>query len=907
MRMSKNNSRKLNKFIKALIVIVCVFAGLIILWTVSAIAGRVNANAVIPQTAPVQVHIHNPVHLVDSILSHESLPEILALPDMAPLQPLFSILKENPVLENPLLRFAARGSIEAAYILPSAPQSGEAVFFAYSFIAAWDSGLFSPALRILPLLSGFVNIPGLYYVQAGKNSRFEYRMENMTLYIGPYRNLLIITDDAGIFESRSASGKNKQEQDYKILKPSNHDISLKIVPELADTFLADQDTVIADVMRNIVFNSPLELGLSVSQKKIDVRIASAVSSHTAALNRFLQRRSQASGIAERLPAASQYATILSAGTLNELYQAALVFTGRDSVNSGAALENTFKRADSASRTLLNLSLDDLLFSWTGDEFAAFALEGRPHPVYAIQISDERKRQQIFDRAFKTILLNENISLNLDGARIPRIEIPEFLISLLKHWDIRLPSPYYTIQNNYLLASESADALLAAQRAMQKNDVLPKTAVWKNIAGTKSAAGAVSLYYSLDFSVPFFLKGKTAVNSFLSLYRQGLFNLSFNRGQLDISLALIPGFGSGISLVPGYPLAVKGNPSNRIYGGGENDNGRIFFSAGNSALSLNLADNSVSELAGQNPVWVIPADGIKPAGSAWVVSTTGRVTLVNSDMETADSFPRMTGLRISSAPASHNSRLYLCDEDGGVCFLDASGNRIQWETQFDSALRSPPAFLSVSDRSNVRTYAAAYPKSFFGEIWLLDSEGRTLPGWPVPVSAASDDDSEWGSSGIAFGSPALFTANKRVHTAFITQAGELSVFGENGINIPGFPEFLDGVFYQQPVFDGTYLWLASAEGMLFRVDLSGEILSHSIPGFKVMEGGSIFCFDSSGDKIPEVFITGEGNALYAYSRDFRSLEGFPLPVWGTPVITTIDKKTEIIGMGMDRRLYRWRFR
>jgi hypothetical protein len=145
--------------------------------------------------------------------------------------------------------------------------------------------------------------------------------------------------------------------------------------------------------------------------------------------------------------------------------------------------------------------------------------------------------------------------------------------------------------------------------------------------------------------------------------------------------------------------------------------------------------------------------------------------------------------------------------------------------------------------------------------------------------------------------------------FVTQAGELHVLGENALYVPPFPVFLRGIFYLQPVFDGDFLWLVSSDGNLFRVSLDGEVLYQPIPGFSVMEEGYITVFDYDGDKVPEVFITGEGNALYAYTRHFRSLEGFPLPVWGKPYFIAGSSRTgaEIIGMGMDRRLYRWQFK
>jgi hypothetical protein len=538
------------------------------------------------------------------------------------------------------------------------------------------------------------------------------------------------------------------------------------------------------------------------------------------------------------------------------------------------------------------------------------MEGRPHPVYAIQIADERKRQQVFDKAFKSIALNEDVRLNLDGRRIPRIEVPEFLQRLLQKWDLFLPSPYYIVYRDFLFASESAEALLAAVRAMQRNDVLPKTAVWRNIAGGKTTASAFSLYYSLDLSMPFFLRRATPLSGFLSVYRQGLARMSFNRGVVDIALSLVPGSGSGVTLVNGYPLDIEGRPSNRVYGAGSGENSRIFFTSGGSAISLNTADNSTYELSGQGMHWVIPAEGtggrkakgVTNAPNAWVVGDRGRVTLVDGDMEPAQGFPVLTGLRLSSPPAAYEGKLYLCDEEGNIHTVDENGELGVWESSFIAAVRSPPSFLSVTRRGGAITYAAVYPKSFFGEIWLLDADGKALPNWPASISTDSN-------TGIGFGSPLLFTHNNRVLVAFVNQAGELLLYDENAVPVPPFPLNLNGVFYIQPVFDGEFLWLASADGTFFRVDLEGEVLYQRIAGFSVMEEGHITIFDSNGDKVPEVFIAGEGNALHAYTRNFRSLEGFPLPVWGKVFSVPVQgsRKAEIFGMGMDRRLYRWQFR
>ena len=892
----KKPKRKMPRFLKFILILICVLVVLTLVWTAFSLIGRVKAASVIPDSASVRISVSNPVRLLDGVLTHESLDDISAVPSLAQAAAIINMLKDNPILKNPIVRIAARGNLELA-LLPAETGSG-------TLAAALDLGFFSPLLRILPLVSGFVNIPNLYYVQAGTNSRFEYRMEGMTLYIGPYRNLLFITDSSAFYESRSVQNRDNSASpdDFNIIKPSSYDAAFLLSNEFIGELLAGQDAGIAELINNIEFDSKVEAGLSVYPKKLEFRLAAPVSSRRSSLSLLIGQRSQAPGMAERIPADAQYATILSAGTLDELYQAALVFS--------PGLDDLLKTAETSARIVLGLTLNDLLFSWSGNEFAVFGMEGRPHPVYAIQVSDERKRQEVFNKAFRSIVLNEDVRLNLDGTRIPRIETPEFLQNFLRKWDIFLPSPYYIVYRDFLLASESADALLAAQRAMQRNEVLPGTVVWRNIAGGKTAASAFSLYYSLDLSMPFFLRQKTALTGFLSLYRQGLARVSFDRGVIDISLSLVPGSGNGIALVSGYPLDIGGMPSNRVYGAGSGENSRIFFASGNSAVSINLADNSINELSGQGTHWVISADGVKNTVSAWVVSDRGRVTLVNGDMEPADGFPVLTGLRLSSPPAAYEGRLYLCGEDGKVITVDENGGHGVWETSFFAAVRSPPSFLTVSTRSGGRSsaasYAAVYPKSFFGEIWLLDADGKVFPNWPASILVSDDEDA---GSGIGFGSPLLFARDNRVYAAFVNQAGQLLVYDENASLVPPFPINLDGIFYIQPVFDGEYLWLASSDGNFFRVSLEGEVLYQRIPGFSVMEEGYIMIFDCDGDKVPEIFITGEGNALHAYTRNFRSLGGFPLPVWGKPLFVPAQggRKAEVFGVGMDRRLYRWQFR
>jgi hypothetical protein len=852
----------------------------------TALIGRVSPGEAIADSYSLYLRVPNLVKLARGLLSHETLPDILSYPELAPAIPAIRWLEEKSILKNPFTGFFFRGSLEAA------------LFPDNRLLLAWDSRFLSPLLRLLPALSGHITVPGLYYVQGGKNSRFEYRPPGRnTLFIGPWHNLLIVSNDSAVFESvlagRARDGDLRGSGE-KPTRAKDYDAVLLASPDLLKGILSKQDPRIASVLRYVDFPEPVEISLSLASNKLELHAAAPARTQNTALRVFLDHDSPAPALAGLLPAATQYSTILSAGTLERLYEAAAVF-------SGPELESAKNRAGSSSRLYLGMSLEELLFSWTGEEFAVFGMEGRPSPVYAVQIQDEKKRQEVFDRAFQTLVVNENIRLNLDGVRIPRIELPDFLRSFLRLWNIRIPSPYYTVRDGYLLVSESAETLLAAVREIQKNETLPKTAVWRELAKSGSGGSSFNLYYSLDTSLPFFLKGNTMLSAIFGLYRQGLVQLGFEGGNIGLSLSVIPGSGGGLIPVPGYPLELGGKLGNRIYGilPGKAEENRLLLTRDNTAILLKPQDNSFLEFDAGSPLWFIPAEGLGARRSgdnaAWVVSVQGRVTLVNEKMEPQRGFPLITGLRLSAPPASRGGNLYLCDEDGRVHVVDSRGGVSSWETVFAAAIRSPPSFLSLSKPG--KTYTAVYPKSFFGEIWLLDAAGKALPGWPVPVS------------GIAFGSPLVFLRDNKVFTAFITQAGELSVFDEAAAAIPAFPLKLEGVFFKQPVFDGEFLWLVSSDGDLFQISLDGTVLYQRIPRLSVKEEGYITALDVTGDKIPEIFITGDGNALYGYTRNFSSLNGFPLPLWGRPFFGDLngDGNLECAGAGLDNRLYRWQFK
>jgi len=865
--------------LKILIIFLTVLILPAAVWIGTSLIGRISPGAVIPDSYRLCFQIPNPVKLAQNLSKHETLPEILELPEMAGALPFYYQIKSGNFLENKIIAAAARGRLEGALL-----NDGK-------ILCAWDLGMLSPVLRLLPALAGRINVPGLYYVQGGKHSRFEYRMDDgKVFYAGPYRNLFVITDSTALFESVLDGSVKIDPKNQVPFKSGDFDIACIFSPELLELIISSDENPISAAMDYLQFNGGITASLSIHPRQLDLNLTASFSSNQKDIEKIINRASGAPEMLRMFPENTQYMTLLAAGSLEDLLNAA-------SAIPGSELADPWRKADSSSKSFLGMSIDELLLSWSGSEFAIFGMEGRPAPVIVAEVRDEKKREEIFRKAFESFLINENIKLNLDGNRIPRIELPGFLANLLLSMGVRIPSPYYTVYNGYLFISESAESLLDAVNGIRRNQGLIRTGIWQTLSKTGTDSSSAALFYSLDRSLPFFLNGNSLAAPFLKLYRQGLLRLSMKNHEASLWLSVIPGPGKGLTSTAGFPLEIGGRIGNQIYFLESGNENRIIFTQGNNVIAINPADQSkkILEIPGSSGrIWIVPADGI--SGCVWIVNSQGRVYLCDTNLEPLRGFPRITALRITAPPAAHGGKLYISEFSGNTASVHVFDNNAameKWPMGFDAALLSPLSFLNHGGR----VYAACYPKEFLGSIWLLDNRGNPLSGWPIWVS------------GIAFGSPHIFVHGNRPAIAFVTQAGDLAVYDENGRMFTGFPLELDGVFYIQPVFDGEYLWLVSGNGTLFRVSMDGQSHSHQIPNLRVMEEGYITVFDVDNDKKPEIFISGEGNALYGYKNNFNSLEGFPLPVWGKPAFTVMKDsgKTALAGAGMDNKIYFWQFR
>ncbi|MCL2791881.1 MAG: hypothetical protein FWD87_02210 [Spirochaetaceae bacterium] len=516
------NIEKLKKYRFKLLVLFLIFFIVILpsIYVAISLAGKISAGAVIPGYYNAYAHIPNPIRTADKLFAHELFSDILATHSFYEYLPVVSNIRESGILEKKRVRFAGRGPLDWA------------LFSDGKFIATWDMGILAPFVRFFVNLSDDFPDPNLHYVRAGRKSRFEYRTANNITYIQRYRNLLIISNNLELFESiidgtfrNTKIGRNPS----KKFISTDFDAGFLVLSDDVRTRIATSP-MIGAFLENLKFSDFSEIALSILPAQIDASIISSITSDNERLGNLLSRDSKVIGLAQHLPVNTRNSVIYSIGSIEEIINASLaVHTQRAPVN--------LRQIDRSARIFLGTGLNDLLFSWTGTEIAVLQLEGNPLPVFVLQVTDEQKREEIFDRAFSPVITTENASLTMDVPEITQITLPRFLNLLLNMWGINFLEPYFIVQNDFLFISESAESLVSAISSIRKNNVLSETDVWHSLSKAGSDKSSLTLFYSLGHSLPSFLSGENNFADILRLYKQGLIRANITNNVLTVKLSI----------------------------------------------------------------------------------------------------------------------------------------------------------------------------------------------------------------------------------------------------------------------------------------------------------------------------------------------------------------------------------
>ena len=518
--MKNHKRKKLPRFLVILIILLCILIALPLVLGGLSFIGRVHTSSFTPDGFVAYATIPNPATTTSHIMDHRGVDSLLADPVMSAIAPVVTGFRENRLLDNPLLRLVLNNSLQAV------------IYENSQYLLCYDMGLLSTIAKAAPMFLSRMDIPDLYYVTAGNSSRFELRKDDETeAYAGIHHNYIIVSNNRALFESiqNGSSGSFEEaDRNEKNTLLKDYDAKVLINTRILLSGISPEDPEILTLLETLELPRMAEAVIAVETNKVDIQLSVPISSRAQGLQQILSKQSTAPSIHEYLPLTTQYATTVSAGSMEELINLARTV-------QGPSLDDTLKTAQSSSRFLLGLTLEELLYSWTGTEFAAFGLEGRPNPVFAVQISDEQQRRQVFGKLTSSFALTQDDSVVLDGVRIPNIRVPSFLLSLLKIWNISVPAQFYLVENNFLYFSQSPENLLDTVRSIRNNTNLIRQDVWKQLSSGADDRASVSLFYSLDRSVPFFLRGNNDIQRILKLYGRGLARIQFREDTSIISL------------------------------------------------------------------------------------------------------------------------------------------------------------------------------------------------------------------------------------------------------------------------------------------------------------------------------------------------------------------------------------
>ena len=900
--------------------IVLVILVIIILWFAFCRFDRIKPIDALPPDYALYLRTDKIWDTAEPLLDLNATLVAMTSPELQQYRETYLNIKSSKLRKNIFVQMALKRRVDAALYSPAGDaNSGD-------FIVILDSGILSGALRLMPYLLPHIkkvqgqielssNSQGNYYMLAGKATASG---KDSPEFFMIKKNLLVFTNSRTLLEeamsfsnssqyssSELASMNAKLGEPLRILANGKY-LAAFSKDELTQNYLSAVSSYLAEdeysVLNFGITNNELNLSLSLPMAMGDGKSADdemATGKGNAASDwssdggvatgsgqphpvlELLKKESQVPTLLPRFKDDVQYYTLISAGSLRELKNAIEKILPEEK-----NFYNTWNKSDSVSKIVFNKTLDDILFSWTGDEFAVFGIEGKSEPVFAIKISNEEKRLEIFKSVFSSFIVQTNDSLLIDGVRLPCIQMPGFLLSILKTLDINVPKPYYLVRDNFIYFSQSPENLIAINQNAGKANKLSNNENWIRVSSKQSLESSLSLYYNLERSVPFFIKGNSAMSKILSLYNSGRFDLKLQDNTIKLQLQASAQELESSRHIPGFPIQLENKSDSLLVKSNAKKSNLIFWLENDSSInSLDVGNFSRQKKPLAELVYLIAASestAKETKGEIWAITKNGLVYLLDSKLQNINGFPILSGINPSCPPFIYNEQLGLCGDAGEIIFISSDGKITKLESPLDSEIKSAPSVQG-------NTFAF-YEKGFFGGLHIY----KNLE--PLTINGPLELD------GIAYGSPCLLTNGSKEYIAMITQAGSLYVYDFEGNLLPAFPLELGGIFYLNVKSADGYIYALSSEGDLWRISLDGKSLHIKIPYFTAKTGHiTIYNYDDKDSS--EVFVSGEANSIYAFNSKLELLPGYPVSGFGNPLFIDLngDNKKDCIAITIDNTL------
>ena len=133
--------------------------------------------------------------------------------------------------------------------------------------------------------------------------------------------------------------------------------------------------------------------------------------------------------------------------------------------------------------------------------------------------------------------------------------------------------------------------------------------------------------------------------------------------------------------------------------------------------------------------------------------------------------------------------------------------------------------------------------------------------------------------------------------------------KNGRERQTFSLSLNAASKVQPVYSPSLnmFFAADESGILYKIDTECRIVDKTALKPKTAQNRIISLLDFDGDGTDEIFVSGGGNALYAYNAQLMPIEGFPVAGTGIPQMIDVDGDgfAELVICSIDNKIHAYR--
>jgi hypothetical protein len=721
-----------------------------------------------------------------------------------------------------------------------------------SVLAVLDLGPRSLLSRLAPAAGPLLSIKNLSFTKKSNLSYFEYQIGGRSIYASPAGNLLILSTSpqalVDAFARKGGPDSFQARTDSALLKSlARSGQGLR--------FLADSGSLLGAPLSAFSQGKALLAAMSfpregladieLSNREAKLDIALSVESSLPELAQVISGRRSRSMVREILPSSTTFMVGINLPSLESLYLLA------------GALEPDLKKklesASSASKLALGMSLEELVFSWSGGEAGIMQLDSSAKPVIYVSVRDEKKRAKVFEKLFASPLVSAE-SLEMDGSAMTRVVFPWYVKAAFDVAKIDIEAPYLAQSSGFLLLSQDPEALSACLGSIREGALLKSST--QALDGWDEAGLLYSFFDSNDR--PFFLSGRDPVSAVLAQYGQGSLQAVPVKDGIEIHLHALPSASDRPVPLAGFPAKLNadiesfaivrfpGRPSPRIVASGPK--GAFIIDP-----SLPAKPN---RLEGSSAI-AAPSSG----KFFWAQADSGKVYLYDSAGVIQNPFPREFKDAASMPPLALPAGLLLYSKDeNGLMLVGESGEAKAW----GPALEDPVLSRPVLSGGNL----AFATKGFDSRLYLCGLDGKELLGWPQEAG------------GISFGSPALSSGPDRPLLAYLSQAGDLSLRDMTGDMAENFPVKLEGTFYASPLFvkssSERLIACLNEDSRVSVTDAQGAERSSFLAPENAGKDARLAAYDVDRDGFDELFVYGSGGLVSGFALDGSPLPGFPLP-------------------------------